>query len=121
MPPKIRSAPPPAGIIRLLPLAQRQDAAGQVVQAIIRQLIDEVNPRRVWLFGSRARDDAHLLSDIDIAFEGARRGSTAAVRAWLDEHAPTLLDIDLVDLDAADPALRAVVREEGILLYERTG
>jgi hypothetical protein len=38
----------------------------------------------------------------------------------LVEDAPTLLAIDLVRLDTAEPALRAAVAREGIVLHERS-
>ena len=75
---------------------------------------------RVILFGSRARGDHGQRSDIDLAVEVLR--ATVADRARmavLVEDAPTLLGIDLVCLDEADPGLRASVAREGIVLYER--
>lgn len=74
--------------------------------------------RRVFLFGSRARGDARPDSDLDLAFD---HGSPAP--AWADfvntmrERAPTLLDLDLVDLAQVTPELRARILVEGRLVY----
>jgi predicted nucleotidyltransferase len=76
---------------------------------------------RVILFGSRARGDAGLRADIDLAVECPR----ASIGRWSDieeaaELAPTLLSIDLVRLETAPPDLAASIRREGLVLYERT-
>src|ERR1043165_9535564 len=76
---------------------------------------------RVILFGSRARGDAGFRADIDIAVEGP----TADNLRWFDmvdavELAPTLLEIDLVRLDTAQPEFAANILSEGRVLYERS-
>lgn len=71
---------------------------------------------RLWLFGSRARGDSRRWSDIDIAIEPLRRlppGLIADLRETLSESS-LLLDVDLVDLSAAPPALRDAIKKEGI-------
>lgn len=79
---------------------------------------DEV--RSVILFGSRARGDAGLRSDIDLAISAPEINT----RRWLDmkllaEEAPTLLSITLVRLDDSPTELRDRVLKEGIVLYEQ--
>jgi predicted nucleotidyltransferase len=87
---------------------------------LIKQLAVQPHLKRVWLFGSRARDDATERSDIDLAIEapGADR------REWLEvcrlvEEAQTLLPIDVVRLEDAPDALRTAIRKEGQILFER--
>ena len=75
---------------------------------------------RVILFGSRARGDAELRSDIDLAVLCPR----ATAREWLDildavEVADTLLFIDLVGLDEAPADLRNRIEAEGRVIYDR--
>ena len=71
--------------------------------------------RRVVLFGSRARGDARPDSDVDIAVV---HDSDDA--AWSDfvnqmqETAPTLLELDIVDYLRAPEALRRRIDEEGV-------
>lgn len=76
---------------------------------------------RIVLFGSRARGDNKVLSDIDLAvfpmsgFE--RRGSLASELDDLD----TLLKIDIVFHDEnLDLLLLENILREGVTLYERT-
>jgi uncharacterized protein len=74
--------------------------------------------RRVYLFGSRARGDARDDSDVDLAFE-----HESSPAAWADfvntaqDQAPFLLDLDLVDLASATPALRERILREGRLVH----
>ena len=88
------------------------------LQAMIREAEKALDLRRVYLFGSRARGDARTDSDIDLAFE---HGSPPPV--WADfvnamqEGAPTLLDLDLVDLAQVSADLRTRILSEGKLLY----
>lgn len=89
-----------------------------VLQALIREAARALDLRRVYLFGSRARGDARPGSDIDLAFE---HGSPPSV--WADfvnamhDGAPTLLDLDLVDLAEISPELRTRILSEGKLLH----
>lgn len=79
---------------------------------------------RIVLYGSRARGDHHERSDIDLAIECPR----ATPAEWfellelVDEHADTLLAVDLVRLDdlAADDDLRRAIEKDGLELYRRT-
>lgn len=72
---------------------------------------------RVYLFGSRARGDAHRASDIDVAIQPLEElpgWVLAELRAAL-EDSDCLYHVDVVNLDEADHTLRARVLEEGIL------
>ena len=85
-----------------------------VVQEIVAQAQRSLRLQRVLLFGSRARGDARSGSDIDLAFE-----HDSSPAEWADfvnrmaDEAPTLLDLDLVDLRRASPHLRARILKEG--------
>jgi hypothetical protein len=73
-------------------------------------------PVRVFLFGSRARGDAHPTSDIDIAVlprEPLPAGALAALRESLDE-ATIPQTVDLVDLSEVDTEFRERVLAEGV-------
>jgi predicted nucleotidyltransferase len=75
----------------------------------------------VYLFGSRARGDAHSGSDIDLAVLADAR-LEALARFEVQEQIASRLhcDVDLVDLRAASTVMRVRVLEHGIVLYERT-
>lgn len=72
---------------------------------------------RVILFGSRARGDYRRTSDIDLAVSG---GNIAAFALDVDEETSTLLMYDIVNLDGpVQEELRASIREEGKIIYEK--
>ena len=72
---------------------------------------------RVVLFGSRARGDNRERSDIDLAIFG---GDTAEFLLSADEEIQTLLMFDIVDLGKpVQPALRAEIERDGVILYEK--
>jgi uncharacterized protein len=71
---------------------------------------------RVLVFGSRARGDATPQSDLDLAIAVVPRlvaGDLASLREALDE-ANVLIEVDIVNLDEAPPALRARILGEGV-------
>jgi predicted nucleotidyltransferase len=68
------------------------------------------------LFGSRARGDARRWSDIDVVVRPRRtlpKGLLAEARAALEESS-LLLNVDLVNLEEAGPALREAIEREGV-------
>jgi predicted nucleotidyltransferase len=87
---------------------------------VVRSAIDTIAAERVYLFGSRATGEARPLSDIDLAFVVGSPARWSEFVVWVAEEAPTLLDIDLIDLDSCDPAVRRAITTEGVLIYERT-
>ncbi|MEM8486192.1 MAG: nucleotidyltransferase domain-containing protein [Bacteroidota bacterium] len=91
-----------------------------VINDITERLIETPEIERVVLFGSRARADHDPRSDIDLAIEcpSASRDLWQRIRDMV-EATRTLLFIDVVRLDTAPAALKAKVREEGVVLYER--
>ena len=93
--------------------AADREAIGYVAQAARRSLA----VRRVVLFGSRARGDARPNSDVDIAVV-----HDSDEVAWSDfvnqiqETAPTLLELDIVDYSRAPETLRRRIDDEGVAL-----
>lgn len=89
-----------------------------VDQATLQGLID-----KLILFGSRARGDAQLKSDYDIAVLAPRMTDDSWVRWSLEmkEKFPTLCSLDLLRLTPETPqALRTNIEREGKVLYERS-
>lgn len=76
--------------------------------------------QRVWLFGSRARNEAAPRADIDLAVEypGALAADFARVSLQLSEI-DTLLPIDIVRMEEAGVEMTRRVRRDGVLLYEQ--
>ncbi|MDP9195773.1 MAG: nucleotidyltransferase domain-containing protein [Pseudomonadota bacterium] len=75
--------------------------------------------RRVMLYGSRARGDNQVLSDIDLAVDwpGASSQDRLYIRDLVD-NARTLLDIDCVFLDSVQGGFRDNILKEGKILYD---
>ena len=66
-----------------------------VIQEII-HLAQKYDVQKVILFGSRARGDYKLKSDIDLAFQG---GKGNYFSFDVDEETTTLLQFDIIDMD----------------------
>jgi uncharacterized protein len=94
----------------------------ELIQELARRLALHPAVERVWLFGSRARGDHFERSDIDLAIEAPAMDRYDWLKLSLDfeEDAPTLLCIDLVRMDEAPGNLREQIREEGMVIHERS-
>ena len=94
----------------------------ELILELARRLAEHPAVERVWLFGSRARGDHFERSDIDLAIEAPAMDRTEWLKLSLDfeEDAPTLLCIDLVRMDEAPENLREQIREEGMVIHERS-
>jgi predicted nucleotidyltransferase len=76
--------------------------------------------REVWVYGSRARGQARMNSDIDLAVEaeGASDVEWGRLTSTLDEL-PIILRIDCLRLDETVPAkLREQMDRDRLLLFE---
>jgi uncharacterized protein len=94
---------------------------GRLIEDLARRLARHPAIERVWLFGSRARGDCFERSDIDLAVDAPTMDPYDWLKITLDfeDEAPTLLLIDLVRWEEAPEGLRAQIRDEGIVIYER--
>lgn len=89
------------------------------IQRIVQRGVCELNPARILLFGSRARGDARIHSDFDLAFQGV--ADSAAWHRFAAEmafDAPTLHGLDVVRYEAVRSELQASIDREGVVLYE---
>jgi predicted nucleotidyltransferase len=102
----------------------------QIAALVARRAANEPSAIAVWVFGSRARGDSMLESDLDIAVE-IDAAESPAHRAWLEQvrreaEEPVAQSwpgmVDLVGLyrDDADPRLARQVRAEGRLIWRRS-
>jgi len=79
-----------------------------------------IHPKKIILFGSRARGDHGRTSDVDIAFFFRKDPyQWARFVAEAEEDLPTLLELNLVDVHSASPAILESIKKEGICVYER--
>lgn len=84
----------------------------QQIVSVLRKYLD---PNRIIIYGSRARGDHDERSDIDIAVDHPRTKRLFLQEA--EQEIPTLLRIDIVDLDEASEALRREIAKEGVVIY----
>lgn len=83
----------------------------------IANLAQKYGAQRLVLFGSRARGDHRSRSDIDLAVFGLDPALAGRLRLDLEEL-PTLLEFDLVCVDArTSPELLTNIEKEGVVLY----
>ncbi len=87
---------------------------------IASNLAVKYNVNRIYLFGSLARGDFQLSSDIDLAVEGV--SEELYLKAYgLAESIAAPFKVDLVLLEGAKTSLRKCVLREGKLLYDFQG
>ncbi|MBI5485952.1 MAG: nucleotidyltransferase domain-containing protein [Deltaproteobacteria bacterium] len=100
----------------------RRPSTDARITEIVRRLVACFQPRRVILFGSRARGDDKPRSDIDLAVDAPQAGAKAlfAFQDSIDAAPPTLLRIDVVLLSEAGAEFRARIEREGRVLYEHS-
>lgn len=87
---------------------------------LVKEAERSVRPKKIILFGSRARGDHHRRSDVDVAFvlNGGADDVWTRFVGDMKEHLSTLLDLDLVDYSTAQEELRHAIDREGIPIYE---
>lgn len=91
-------------------------ARARAVSSDLAQLLRrDYRVRRVVLFGSLARGEFRRDSDIDLAVEGLSDGDFFAAGAALERIARDI-DVDLVQLERAPPALAREIERDGIVL-----
>lgn len=86
---------------------------------VVSEARKQLSPRRILLYGSRARGDARERSDYDIAVDCPVLDEQAWARFVLNlsENAPTLHHIDVVRLQEISKSLYAEIVETGVILY----
>ncbi len=90
------------------------------VKAVVDNIAQHEKVEKIILYGSRARGDNTERSDIDIAI------SCPEAKGWdwfdikdLADEAPTLLEIDMVNIDEISEELKNDIDKYGIIVYER--
>lgn len=87
----------------------------KVIQQIC-HMAEQYQVKKVLLFGSRAKGTFHRTSDIDLAVYG---GDFERFALDVDEETETLLEFDIVNMDAPmQKELRDEIEREGRILYE---
>lgn len=89
----------------------------EVLQQIVDAIVRHARPRKIVIFGSRARGSFSRTSDVDIAVECDKGGTF--IRNGIEDDIRTLLKLEIVNLGEVDQRLREEIRNEGIVLYEK--
>jgi uncharacterized protein len=92
-----------------------------LLEAIVAQVVAHARPRRIYLFGSRARGTAAPYADYDIAMEGGV-GDHRTLRRLKDALDATggAYVVELIDLDNCEERFAEHVRSEGVVLHDET-
>ncbi|MFH1618526.1 MAG: nucleotidyltransferase domain-containing protein [bacterium] len=94
--------------------------SGKLTKAVINKIVTGFKPEKIVIFGSQARSDRQVNSDIDIAVAGINAAQAGEIREILNEELETLLDFDVVSLDdLRNEALKKSIQDEGVVIYER--
>ena len=88
---------------------------GRLIDQILDVILKYTTPKKVIIFGSRARGDFKKTSDIDIAIDSEE--DIDFVREILDEEVETLLKFDVVNLRKVNEDFKKRILEEGIVIY----
>jgi len=107
-------------------MVQAVNKVDPIVEGIIQRIAQDIHPRRIILFGSRAKESAPIESDIDllVIYDGPLSKSDVHLRMldWFDrENIP--LDIFILSLDEWEnmkPIANTLAREAdetGVVCY----
>lgn len=101
-------------------LAGKTDREKQILQGIVDVLKRELDPVRIILFGSRAKNDQRLSSDFDIAVDCQRPifSKELDIKNQI-ESLLGLYELDLIYLSAVDENFRNIILKTGTVIYER--
>src|SRR5690606_36894761 len=91
----------------------------QFLEKLIADARNQLDLRRIILYGSRARCDHRPTSDYDLAFELDKDVGWSEFLATQSEDLATLLPVDFLLLNAADDGYKEEVQKTGKILYER--
>ena len=98
---------------------ERYARATRDARAIISEIVAQVNPRRIYQWGSLLdRKRFSEISDLDIAVEGLR-GPAEFFQVLGIAMNGTALPVDVVELEKVPADVADRIRKRGILVHER--
>lgn len=93
--------------------------AGQDFEAIVAKIITDVNPLRIYQWGSLLdRNKFTEISDIDLAVEGLN-GPEDFFKALGIAMNGSSIPVDVVEIEKIPPAVADRIRNRGKMVYER--
>lgn len=92
----------------------------EILSKIVSLLKEDLKPRRILLFGSRAGEKYNPVSDFDIALEG-KKVDVREMRELKEklEEITGLYKVDIIFLESVDKEFRDIILRRGKILYER--
>jgi len=98
-----------------------REHSDKVVDYVVKAAARHPAIRRIYLFGSRAKNTGTDRSDYDFAVEWdtGKAGSWGEFTGAVREGIPTLHQLDLVRLDLCDDDLKEKILKEGVVIHER--
>ena len=104
---------------RRLAVDERYARATRDARAIVSEIAAQVNPRRIYQWGSLLnRDRFSEISDLDIAVEGLS-GPAEFFRILGIAMNGTTLPVDIVELEKVPADVAERIRKQGALVHER--
>jgi len=99
---------------------QLQRDKDRVIKFFLDFALKYFNPKKIILFGSRARGDNSQRSDYDFAVDDSGIPNDKWVRFSVDlrENLPTLNEVEVVRISQVAKPFKKRILEEGIVLYE---
>jgi predicted nucleotidyltransferase len=94
---------------------------GEEKLSIIKDIIVKaVDPKCIYLFGSRAAGKNKYYSDFDIAVKGAN-GTFRIIRKLKEklDEALGIHSVDLIQMEQVSDEFRKLIEEKGKIIYER--
>ena len=99
----------------------RTNVAQESIQAAVELLVKQYQPEAVLLYGSRAKDNTHTGSDVDIAILLNRQSlpdNFKLAQTQTELEALLKKDVDLVVLDSVSPILAMEILRNHQVLYQ---
>ncbi|MCE5329161.1 nucleotidyltransferase domain-containing protein [bacterium] len=92
----------------------------EIIHNLILLLTNKLNPEKILLFGSRAKNNGPSNSDFDIAVTGDKINfrDLMELEEKIDEIAG-LYSIDLIFMDSVEENFKNIILKTGKILYER--
>ena len=101
-------------------LRSKAEQAEEAAQRCAQLLAERYQIKRAWLIGSLLQHESfHHRSDIDMAVEGLAEKEYFGALSKLYQIIPPGLELDLITVETAQPALRRHIQTTGRLLYEQ--
>jgi len=91
----------------------------ELINTIINIVREHLHPKRIILFGSRAKGKEKEYSDFDIAVEGVEMDirKERLLKEALDEKMG-IYTVEVIDLDKVDEGFKQLVLKTGRVIYE---